>query len=227
MTAKAKTTPILETLLGNVDDPTEARIRQIVDEFKMQPDDPLFLLLLANSSVQVLLEQAPGELQHTLEYANQQALDQVAGYEKAAKRGIERQIAESVKELMQKAGASKAQVTAKALIGAGAIAVGLLSLGLLGGWGFSQWRQSQVEMAPGEPRQLTLADAEALEWATSPEGRYARQLMRWNEDLLGGECQQQVQNLGVTIQMGTQKAKSGFCLIWTQPPEDREFYSSD
>ena len=223
----ADTTTILEELLGQVDDKTEAQIRRIVSAFGIDENDALFLLLLSNSSVQVLLEQAPNHFRQTFEYAHQKVLDSIDQYEQAARRGVERQVSESVKELMQKAGARKAQVTLKSLIGAGIIALGLVGLGLFSGWSYAQWRQAQVAMAPGEPRQLTLNEAEALDWATSSEGQDARQILEWNEDLLGGECQQQVKELGVTIQMGTRKAKSGFCLLWTQPPSEREFFSSE
>ncbi|MEM9505801.1 MAG: DUF6753 family protein [Cyanobacteria bacterium P01_E01_bin.43] len=222
----ADTTTILEELLGQVDEKTEAQIRRIVSAFGIDENDALFLLLLSNSSVQVLLEQAPNSFRQTFEHAHQRVLDSIEQYEQAARRGVERQVSESVKELIQKAGAAKAQVTIKSLIGAGAIAIGLISFGVFGGWGYSQWRQSQIKMAPGAPRQLTLNEAEALDWATSSEGQYARQILEWNEDLLGGDCQQQVKDLGVTIQMGTRKAKSGFCLLWTQPPSEREFFSS-
>jgi hypothetical protein len=223
----ADTPTILEELLGQVDDKTEAQIRRIVSAFGIDENDALFLLLLSNSSVQVLLEQAPNSFRQTFEHAHQKVLDSIEQYEQAARRGVERQVSESVKELMQKAGATKARVTLKSLIGAGAIALGLVGLGLLGGWSYARWQQSQIQMAPGEPRQLTLQEAEALDWATSEEGQYARQLLEWNEALLGGNCQQQVKDLGVTIQMGTRKAKSGFCLVWTQPPSEREFFSSE
>ncbi|MFE4108492.1 DUF6753 family protein [Almyronema epifaneia] len=223
----ADTPTILEELLGQVDDKTEAQIRRIVSAFGIDENDALFLLLLSNSSVQVLLEQAPNSFRQTFEHAHQKVLDSIEQYEQAARRGVERQVSESVKELMQKAGATKARVTLKSLIGAGAIALGLVGLGLLGGWSYARWQQSQIQMAPGEPRQLTLQEAEALDWATSNEGQYARQLLEWNEALLGGNCQQQVKDLGVTIQMGTRKAKSGFCLVWTQPPSEREFFSSE
>ncbi|MGP1373389.1 MAG: DUF6753 family protein [Almyronema sp.] len=226
MTSASRDTAVFDALLEGVDADTQAKILRITNAFGLKKDDPLFLIALASSSVQALLEETPKQLQHTIEIACQQALDRVDNYEKAAKRGIERQIAEAVKELIQKAGASKAQVTIKSLIAAGAIAFGFLGLGLLGGWGYGQWRQSQVEMASGEPRQLTLEEAEALDWATSAEGQLARNIVTWNEDLLGGECQQQVQELGITIQIGSHQAKSGFCLLWTQPPEKREFYSA-
>jgi len=223
----ADTPTILEELLGQVDDKTEAQIRRIVSAFGIDENDALFLLLLSNSSVQVLLEQAPNSFRQTFEHAHQKVLDSIEQYEQAARRGVERQVSESVKELMQKAGATKARVTLKSLISAGAISLGLVGLGLLSGWSYARWQQSQIQMAPGEPRQLTLQEAEALDWATSEEGQYARQILEWNEELLGGNCQQQVQDLGVTIQMGTRKAKSGFCLVWTQPPSEREFFSPE
>lgn len=222
----ADTTTVLDQLLGKVDEKAANKILRIVNAFGIDRNDSLFLLLLANSSVQVLLEQAPNQLQQTFEFANQKALDKIEDYEQAARRGIERQVAEAVQELVKKTGASKAQVTVKSLISAGAIAFGLIVIGLAGGWGYSQWQRSQVVQDPSGPRQLTLNEAEALDWALSDAGQYARQLVTWNEDLLGGECQQQLQDLDITIQMGTQQAKSGFCLLWTQPPDQREFYSA-
>lgn len=220
------TTAVLDQLLNKVDEKSEAKILRIVEAFGVDQNDPMFLLLLANSSVQVLLEQAPNQLQQTLDYANQKALDKVEDYEQAAKRGVERQVAKAVNELVKKTGASKAQVTTKSIIGAGAIAFGLIGFGTFCGWAFSQWQQSQIAQDPAGPRQLTLNEAETLDWALSAEGQYARNLVSWNEDLLGGECQKQVEDLGVTIQIGSQQAKSGFCLVWTQPPSEREFYSA-
>ena len=223
----AQTTDVLQQLLGKVDSDAEAKILRIVNAYGMSRTDPLFLLLLANSSVQVLIEQAPGQLQQTMEYANQKVLDNIEQYEKAARRGVEREVAEAAKLAIEKAGASKAQVTARSMVSAGAIALGFLVAGVLGGLGFSQWKQATTELAPGGPVQLTLEQAEALSWAISEEGQYARQIMSWNEDLLGGECQGQVEGLGITIQMGTRQAKSGFCLLWTQPPGKREFVSAN
>lgn len=222
-----QTPDILQQLLGKVDSDAEAKILRIVNAYGLKQDDPLFLLLLANSSVQVLLEQAPGQLQQTMEFANQKVLDNIEQYEKAARRGVEREVAEAATEAIEKAGASKAHVTAKSLVSAGAIALGFLFAGAFFGLGFSQWKQATTELDPSGSVQLTLDQAEALKWATSNEGQYARQLMSWNEDLLGGECQGQVDDLGITIQMGTQQAESGFCLVWTQPPNEREFVEAE
>jgi len=41
---------------------------------------------------------------------------------------------------------------------------------------------SQGGFVPGEAVHLTQEQAEALRWATSAEGKFARNLMKWNSD---------------------------------------------
>jgi hypothetical protein len=92
------------------------------------------------------------------------------------------------------------------------IAAGVLLLvtaglgGLLGIAGLS-WYQASRPIDPAGPRQLTLEQAKALEWATSAEGVFARNLMNWNQDLLSRDrngqlvCANEVKRLGVTLEM--------------------------
>lgn len=216
---------LFDRVMRQEDNPeVRRRILAIVNETHMQEDDPTFLLLLATGRLELLLERAPRELSQTFENAHQQILGKLDGYEKAARRGVEHQVAQMASEAGKSGGGKPAKSPSWFAVAGG---VGLLMIGFILGAGAMKFQQSQVIYAPGEARQLTLDEANALQWATSDEGQYARDLVDWNEDLLGGECQEQVEGLvdeqGLTIQMGTKYARNGFCLVWTVPPNEREF----
>ena len=92
------------------------------------------------------------------------------------------------------------------------------------------WYQASRPRDPTGPRQLTLEQAKALDWATSAEGQFSRKLMHWNQDLLSRDrngqlvCANEVNRLGVTLEMlPNRKATAGFCTLWVQPPNQREF----
>ncbi len=76
--------------------------------------------------------------------------------------------------------------------------------------------------------------AEALQWATSAEGKFARSFMSWNQDLLSRDrtgqlaCANEVKRLGVTLEiLPGRKAVSGFCTLWVQPANQRQFLPID
>jgi hypothetical protein len=101
-------------------------------------------------------------------------------------------------------------------------------------------------IADGNARKLTLEEVKALDWglsesgrfgrnnpefmrwARSNEGKYARQLMQWNQTLLSDAgwgtrlCERDVKELGITLRVDGRFAKSGFCVLWTKPPGQRQ-----
>jgi hypothetical protein len=96
------------------------------------------------------------------------------------------------------------------------VAVGILlttlGIGALMGWMGLLW--SQERFALGEAVHLTQEQAEALRWATSGEGKFARNLMKWNSDSLTNlECNKDIKRLGVTLEVAGRPAISGFCTI--------------
>jgi hypothetical protein len=108
------------------------------------------------------------------------------------------------------------------LVVAAGILLTTLGIGALMGWMGLLW--SQGGFAPGEAVHFTHEQAEALEWATSAEGKFARNLMKWNSDSLSDlECKKEVRRLGVTLEVAGRPATSGFCTIWVEPVEKRKF----
>ena len=102
------------------------------------------------------------------------------------------------------------------LAGSGVALMVLGGLALLGIQGFKP--EYRVET----PRPLTIEEAALLDWARSPEGQQARELMRWNSALLDDRsCEREVERLGVTWELQGKSAHSGFCTLWVVPPEQR------
>ena len=110
------------------------------------------------------------------------------------------------------------------VVASGIVNILLTTLGIGGliGWMSLLW--SEGGCAPGEAVHLTQEQAEALRWATSAEGKLARNLMKWNADSLSNlECKKDVQRLGVTLEVAGRASTSGFCTVWVEPPEQRKF----
>ncbi|WP_445316327.1 DUF6753 family protein [Microcoleus vaginatus] len=64
------------------------------------------------------------------------------------------------------------------------------------------------------PVHLTQEQAETLRWASSAEGKFARNLIGWNSDSCANlECKKDVRRLGVTLEVAGWPATSGFCTI--------------
>ena len=112
--------------------------------------------------------------------------------------------------------------SARSLVVAAGILLTTLGIGALMGWMGLLW--SQGGFAPGELIHLSQEQAEALHWATSTEGKFARRLMKWNSDSLTDlECKKEVRRLGVTLEVAGRPATSGFCTVWVEPVEKRRF----
>ncbi len=163
---------------------------------------------------------------------------------KAALDVQKRNISNTVSHLVRQAAFEKVAHDAYALIGAGLVLLGAVGIGVALGLAMPKLAKAP-ELDPAGPRQLTLEEASALDWGLSEagkfarshpeliqwtrskEGRYARQFMQWNQTLLSGSglrvCEREVSQLGVTLRLEGREAKSGFCTLWTLPPEKRSF----
>ncbi len=209
--------------LDQFDEEMQVRILRTLADSGVKKNDPIFTSLLYITGVKETLERGPGEMRQVVDYGMRQFLDAMEDAKQVAAMTTEKRIASAVDALLQKTNESKNRVTIQSLIWAG---VSLLSMFVIG-WASCNWyrgsRQSQVVLDPSEPRKLTQEEARSLDWAMSPEGRKARQIVEWNEGLIGGECEEDARAFNVTIQIGRRRATSGYCVLWVQPPDKRTF----
>jgi hypothetical protein len=209
----------LQQLLQSHNPDVQARVLQVVKTMGIAESDPIFLLLIATATVQVMIEDAPDHLKQTYAVCHQQVMADIKDYEKAAAQRVEMQLADAVQDVIRKAKAAEKEPGWKVFGFCGCISLAILFAGIFAGLG---WSASQ-RVSFRSQGDLTLEEAQALDWALSPEGEYARQLLLWNDSLVGGECQAQVKRLDVRLRYGSLTARNGFCFLWVVPPEKREF----
>ncbi|WP_019488091.1 DUF6753 family protein [Kamptonema formosum] len=146
----------------------------------------------------------------------------LASYERVAVEKQEGQIAEAVNSLVRQTELRRVATSAGSLVVAAGILLTTLGIGALMGWMGLLW--SQGGFAPGEAVHLTQEQAEALRWATSAEGKLARNLMKWNSGkLIDKSCTQDVALEGSSVIFDGRRTSYGFCLVWIEPPEKRKF----
>lgn len=226
-----------------------ARVYDIVELYDIDPNDPMFLMLLATHRIDIEVGQLPNQLatyKLQLESVFDQWSDKVTNHLDAyqhtviQKMDADRKAAISVheKQMGQMVSALIGKVTVKqavdellknskvAFLGFAGVAVTLLAAtGFGAALSYYYW-QSKIQYEPGNPRRLTVEQAKSLQWAQSDEGRYAKNLIEWNRPLLADRaCVDQAKRSNVNVQVDAsgEQAKSGFCLLWIDPPAQRQF----
>ncbi|MBP5974214.1 hypothetical protein HW132_16060 [Brasilonema sp. CT11] len=222
-TSEKKITAIDELLAAALVGKSEEfkkRVWDYVDKSGLTPDDPLFLVLVATGRLEVLLEDAPDTLEQLFKNWSKEISRNLELVESAT---IERQklaIARAVADLIKKAEQQEAQRLFTSIVPATGLVIAILGLGIILGMSIPPW----LEGGLSEPQRLTINQLEALRWAESNEGEFARNLMKLNAGYLDNfECQKDAQSLKVTLTQGNRKASSGFCILWTVPPNERKF----
>jgi len=229
------TETLLAIALDGQDDRFKTKVYELVIEFNLEPDDPLFLVLVATGRLETLLDERPQELSalfdqwenrvHTQLGEYREGLEQ---YERTAVKAQEKAIAQSVHELIRRTTFEKFihSFTVASVGLAAALALAATGLGGMVGYQFHAAQVRAIQYAPGKPRQLTLAEANALEWVSSSEGQQAKRLWEWNQDLLANyACEEQADQLGITLSLQGQLAERGACVLWVRPIEQRRLKS--
>ena len=218
------TKSLLDIALEGQSEEYRRKVLELAFKGKIEPTDPIFLILLAAGRLEVLIQESPKPEDFELAFDRWvgRINKTLASYERVAVEKQEGQIAEAVSSLVRQTELTRWRTSALALIPAAGILLVALGAGAVMGWMGLLW--SQGGFAPGEAVSLTQERAETLRWATSAEGKFARNLMRWNSDSLTDlECKKDVKRLGVTLEVAGRPAISGFCTIWVESPEYRKF----
>ncbi|WP_424097154.1 DUF6753 family protein [Moorena producens] len=244
---------LLEKLLEGRSDSFKAKILDLVVATEVDANDPLFLFLVATSSLEKILADTPKSLEQLFrswEKDIQQMIDVVGQstvdiHRQEISKAIALQSAPkanaSAIEQSKVTLESKSQrqpcsyppkgsmnfpvVKASPVTNITAIC-GAVVLSLLCGLG-AGWglsELSQPKLDPNGSRQLTLDEAATLNWAISKEGKLARNITKWNAGYLDNlECQKDAIDAGIRLNFGGKKATSGYCLLWVAPPSQRKY----
>jgi hypothetical protein len=198
-------------------------------QYNLDSDDPAFILMAATGRLHALLEEKPKDLNALFEQWRDEIYRQVTDYREGLKEyertALEAQktaIAQTVHSLIRKTAIDQFmhQLSAASTIVAALLLMTAVGVGSGVGWMYAQWQRSQIESDPSGKRQLTLNEANTLNWAMSQEGQFAKEMMTWNQELLTRNwqgrfaCEEQAKKLGVVLKIGEQKIDSGFCTLW-------------
>ncbi|MEG3918477.1 hypothetical protein QUA07_04920 [Microcoleus sp. T3_A4] len=218
------TKSLLDIALEGQSEEYRRKVLELAFKGKIEPTDPIFLILLATGRLEVLIQESPKPEDFELAFDRWvgRINKTLASYERVAVEKQEGQIAEAVNSLVRQTELRRVATSAGSLVVAAGILLTTLGIGALMGWMGLLW--SQGGFAPGEAVHLTQEQTEALRWATTAEGKLARNLMKWNSDSLSNlECKKDVRRLGVTLEVAGRASTSGFCTIWVEPVKKRKF----
>ena len=216
-----KNTSLLDKVLEGKDPEFQARVLDIVARFGLKPSDPLFLIMVSVGQLQLLLEQSPKDLDALFNQWSEALYDKLQTAERVAVKGQQTAIAAAVKSLIQKTEWEGRSRLFSSVIPAAGLLSAAIGVGILLGMSVPVWLGGGYVT---QPRRLTLTQAEALRWAESREGQLARSVMKWNAGSLDNlDCLNDVKRLRVTLKVQGREAQSGFCVLWTQPPSQRQF----
>lgn len=202
------------------DKPTllQNRVLQLAVKLKIPPDDPFWVILVVTGYIESLLDEKPkqvdelfedweAKLRAILDIEFQRAIEK---YDKEVKV----EAIKAAKEALKKVKMEQQQATWWNYFQGGGVLFAAIGVGVVLGMAVPVWLEGGLTGS----RSLTAYQSETLRWATSPEGKLARQVMDWNRDTLANKsCLEDAKKSSVSVLVGQRKATRGYCLIWVVP----------
>lgn len=232
---------LMNEFLMNQPKDIQRRVRETVRIWGISEQDPYFLILIQCRITQILYELTPNEIQKAFDHGMQELTQVFEQFNeklfKQLKEEIDKQQKAALNISLAKVNLAIAKVMednnisyknrqfSPRVMGSMVTAASMLLTAFvcfIGGMTFDSTALAKNRQAEADLREQSL-----ISWAKSDEGKLAKRIVEWNEDLIGGECQKKVESLGITFQMGSAKATSGFCVVFVEPPERRKFITSE
>ncbi|MEM7581646.1 MAG: DUF6753 family protein [Mastigocoleus sp.] len=192
----------------------------------LSQDDPLFLLLIATGQLEVMLEEAPETLKVLFKSWNH---DLANNLEKVEQVAVERQkvaIDRAAQALIHQSLLREGRNIINSVLPASVVFFLIFSVGFISGILMPSWIVGIVGGGYTKVQSSTLTwnELDTMKWGMSNEGQFARNIMNWNRGYLeNGECIKDAQKLDIVLTQYNRQGKSGFCLVWTVPPDKRKF----
>jgi len=197
----------LDAALEGRSDHFKQKVLDVVRRSGINSKDPLFLVLSSLGKFEVLMEDIPGKLDTVVEGWTTEIDDKL---DKASSVAIVQQksaIAKAASVLLKKVEQQKSRAVFSSMLPAALVLSGVFSVGILVGNMIPAWKGGGLT----EPVRLTFEEKEALTWAKSKDGQFARQLVKWNDFDLS-VCRKEPERL------------KGRCVLWVVPYDQRFTY---
>ncbi|MEL6462472.1 MAG: DUF6753 family protein [Cyanobacteria bacterium J06641_2] len=191
----------------------------------LSKDDPLFLVLVATGQLEAMLQDAPETLKVLFKTWNQDLANNLEKVEQVAVQRQKVAINRAAQALIHESLVREGRNIINSIYPAAIVFFLIFGAGFIGGVTIPPWIVGVLGKGYTlvKSDSLTWEEAEAMKWAMSSEGRFARNLINWNRDYLDNkECIKDAQKLGLTLSQYNRKARSGFCTIWVVPPSKRK-----
>jgi hypothetical protein len=217
---------LLAEALKGKSDHFKRRVLDFASRSGLSHDDPLFLVLVATGQLEVMLQDAPHTLQLLFHTWNKELANNLEQVEQVA---IERQkvaINRAAQALIHKSLLREGRSIIYSVVPAAIVFFFIFTVGFIAGVSIPPWITGLLSGGYTKVQSSTLTwnELEAMKWAMSREGKFARNLINWNRGYLdNGECVKDAQKLGVVLSQYNRKGKSGFCTVWVKPPHERKF----
>ncbi|MDF5718868.1 MAG: hypothetical protein PUP93_34635 [Rhizonema sp. NSF051] len=206
----------LNTVLEGLSDPHRQKVNDLVRIARINPKDPLFLILSSLGKYEILMEEIPDKLEtvvktwtveidNKLDKASSVALVQRHSAICASQQRFA--IAKAAEALLKTGEQQKSIKVFGSVLPFAVLLPGIFGVCLLIGSIIPAWKGGGLT----DPVRLTFEEKEALSWAKSKDGQFARQFMRWN-DFDMNLCRQEPERL------------KGRCVLWVVPYDKRATY---
>ncbi|MBV6625130.1 MAG: hypothetical protein KI793_19755 [Rivularia sp. (in: Bacteria)] len=192
----------------------------------LSKDDPLFLIMVATGQLEVMLEDAPKTLQVLFKTWNQDLAKNLEIVEQVAVQRQKVAINRAAQALIHESLVREGRNIINSIYPAAIVFFLIFGAGFIGGVTIPPWIVGMLGKGYSlvKSNNLTWDELNAMKWAMSSEGKFAKDLIDWNRGYLeNGECLKDAQKLGVTLSQYNRKARLGFCTIWVVPPDKRKF----
>jgi hypothetical protein len=216
---------LAEALRGKSDD-FKRRVLDFVSKTGLSQDDPLFLVLVATGQLEVMLSDAPQTLQLLFQTWNQDLAHNLEQVEQVAIARQKVAINRAAQELIHESLLREGRNIINSVFPATVVFFFIFAIGFIAGVSIPPWLNGVLSggYTKVQVNTLTWDELEAMKWAVSSEGKFAKNLINWNRGYLeNGECIKDAQKLGLVLSQYNRKAKSGFCTVWVTPANQRKF----
>lgn len=214
----------VDQLLKDKPEAVQLKVLKLLKLTKIRENDVMFLVMLAIGQLEGLLEHSPKELAALFESWESLIFDRLKEAEKVAIKAQQTAIAQSVSDLIRKTDSQERKSFFRSVVPAFGLLTASIGIGVILGISVPVWLSGGY--MSDTPRKLTFNEAEVLRWGMSAEGKYARDLIKWNPNLFpltSPDCLSDVKALNVTMKVQGRDTIRGWCALWVIPSQKRQY----